>query len=248
MTLANFGVCDQPKQEIEFFNLIKSNCEVIFDVGCREDADYLENSLDKSREFHMFDPNVAFLEKCESKLGGLEAPEGVENSVYFNAIGLGDVEGEMTYYSNTQSFVFRTHHTRSAPSSLSFPVKTIKSYCSEREVDRIDFLKIDTEGMEIDTLNGGKDIVNGTCKYVQFEFASTMIDRKVEPKELVSFFDDEFDLFLLQVDPPHPYYSENKKLLTELTDELYSRIEKDMYEASGCNLVAIRKELSSQYK
>ena len=168
MTLANFGVCDQPKQEIEFFNLIKSNCEVIFDVGCREDADYLENSLDKSREFHMFDPNVAFLEKCESKLGGLEAPEGVENSVYFNAIGLGDVEGEMTYYSNTQSFVFRTHHTRSAPSSLSFPVKTIKSYCSEREVDRIDFLKIDTEGYEYEILLGLKEKLT-KVKLLMFE-------------------------------------------------------------------------------
>ena len=74
-----------------------------------------------------------------------------------------------------------------------------------------------------------------------------MIDRKVEPKELLSFFDSNFDLFLLRVDPAHPYHSENKKLLTPLTSELYNIIEKDMYEASGCNFVAIRNSISSKY-
>jgi len=54
-------------------------------------------------------------------------------------------------------------------------------------------------------------------------------------------------LFLLRVDPAHPYHSENKKLLTPLTSELYNIIEKDMYEASGCNFVAIRNSISSKY-
>jgi hypothetical protein len=160
---------------------------------------------------------------------------------------LGEVDGDMVYYQNTQSFVFRTHHTQSLPSSTSFPIKTIKKYCLENSIKNIDFLKIDIEGMEIDCLNGGKEIINSTCKYVQFEFASTMIDRKVEPKELLSFFDSNFDLFLLRVDPAHPYHSENKKLLTPLTSELYNIIEKDMYEASGCNFVAIRNIISSKY-
>lgn len=244
-TLSAGGI--QPRQEIEFFNLIKSDCKIIFDVGCREDVDYLENSFDNSREFHMFDPNPTFLQRCEKKLEKLEAPDEIENLVYFNACGLGEVDGDMVYYQNTQSFVFRTHHTQSLPSSTSFPIKTIKKYCLENSIKNIDFLKIDIEGMEIDCLNGGKEIINSTCKYVQFEFASTMIDRKVEPKELLSFFYSNFDLFLLRVDPAHPYHSENKKLLTPLTSELYNIIEKDMYEASGCNFVAIRNSISSKY-
>ena len=32
-TLSAGGI--QPRQEIEFFNLIKSDCKIIFDVGCR---------------------------------------------------------------------------------------------------------------------------------------------------------------------------------------------------------------------
>lgn len=249
--MSTLGYCvpvEQPKQEIEFFNLVKKDCDIIFDIGCREDIDYIVNSYDKSRQFHLFDPDPSFLNKIESKINQLEDDDNIENSIYLNAFGLGENEGEMVYYSNTQSFVFRSFHTLSAPSSKSFPIKTIKNYCRENSVNGIDFLKIDIEGMEIDCLRGGEEIINSTCKYVQFEFASTMVDRQIEPEELIQFFNKSFDLFLLQVDPAHPHYSQNKNLLTTLSDDLYQIIKKDMYEGSGCNLVAIKKELSYNYK
>lgn len=236
------------KQEIDFYNLIKSECDVIFDVGCREDIDYLINSYDLSRQFHLFDPNPSFLKKIETKINELVDTDNVEHFVYLNPFGLGENEGNMIYYPDSQSFIFRTIHTRCAPSSISFPIKTIQKYCYENSISKIDFLKIDIEGMEIDCLRGGKEIINSTCKYIQFEFASTMLDRGIEPELLINFFQNNFDLFLLQVDPPHPYYSENKNLLTPLSDKIYNIVKKNMYEASGCNFVAIRKNLSKKYK
>ena len=39
-----------PTLEIDFFNSIKSKIEVLFDIGSRDDVDYLKNSMDSSRD------------------------------------------------------------------------------------------------------------------------------------------------------------------------------------------------------
>jgi FkbM family methyltransferase len=239
-----------PKTEIDFFNLIKDNVQVIFDIGCRDDIDYVKNSFDKSREFHLFDPDPDFIRNCQKQIESLEdLNNGVENGIYLNCFGVGAESGEMTYYPNTQSFIFRTHHATSQDVGLKFEIKTLDEYCLEKSISNIDFLKIDIEGMEIDVLNGGKNIVNNSTKIIQFEFASTMLDRGVDPDQYVGWFDKQvFDLYLQRVDPRHPYYSNNLKMLTPLTDDLYQIIKEQMNEGSGCNLIAIRKEHSKIYK
>lgn len=236
------------KQEVDFYKLIKSECDIIFDVGCRDDIDYLINSYDFSRHFHLFDPNPIFLKNIQNKINKLEDTNKVNHLIYLNPLGLGEAEGDMIYYPDAQSFIFRTIHTTCAPSSISFPLTTIQKYCCKNSITNIDFLKIDIEGMEIDCLRGGEEIINSTCKYIQFEFASTMLDRGIDPELLVNFFQTNFDLFLLQVDPPHPYYSQNKKLLTLLSEKIYNIVKNNMYEGFGCNFVAVRKNLSEKYK
>ena len=238
-----------PKTEIEFFNLIKKDTKVIFDIGSRDDIDYIKNSTDFSREFHLFDPDPEFIKNCQKQIEDLEdLDDDIENKIYLNAFGLGSENGEMVYYPNTQSFVFRKYHTTSEDVGLKFPIKTLDSYCEEKSIDSIDFLKIDIEGMEIDAFNGGKNIINSSTKIIQFEFASTILDREIDPDEYVGWFNkDIFDLYLQRVDPRHPYYSKNSKMLTLLDDEVYSTIKQDMIAGSGCNLIAMRKEFSKKY-
>ena len=40
-----------PTIEIDFFNSIKSKIKILFDIGSREDVDYLKNSMDSSGSF-----------------------------------------------------------------------------------------------------------------------------------------------------------------------------------------------------
>jgi len=231
--------------EIKFFNVIKKYCNVIFDVGCRDDVDYLKNSYDRVREFHLFDPDPTFIANCSRQVQKLQFNEELEVDVYYNTFGLGSQEGKLSYFPNTQSFVFRTHHTRSHDVGVSFLIKTLDQYCEEKTVKSIDFLKVDVEGMEIDCFNGGKKIIKENTKIIQFEYASTMIDRDVNPDDLVGWFGEDFDIYLLQVAIEHPYYSKNDQLLTPLNEKTYTVIKNDMMNGSGCNLVAIRKEYSS---
>lgn len=235
-----------PKDEVDFFNLIKDDIKVVFDIGSRDDIDYIRNSYDKSREFHLFEPDPKFLFECQRQIEQLEATQDVENSIYLNSFGLGAKEGNLTYYPNTQSFVFRTYLATSQDEGISFPIKTLDGYCFEKSIKKIDFLKIDIEGMEVDVFNGGKNILNET-DIIQFEFGSCMLDRKITPEELLDCFDKtKFDIFLQKVDPRHPFYFQNMPLLMPLTSELYNRIKKDMIEGSGCNMVAIKKEISEK--
>lgn len=231
--------------EVTFFNKIKSKIDVMFDIGSRDDIDYLANSMDKSRSFHMFEPDPNFVHECFKQLEALVVPDGIDNNVYINNYGIGAQEGELEYYPNTQSFVFRTIHTRSFKQGISFPIKTLEGYCKENNIDHIDFMKVDIEGMEIDVFEGGKKIINEATDILQFEFASTMLDRNLNPDDLISWFDPKiWTLYLLRVDPAHPFHEQNIQLLTPLDLPLYQRVRKDMYEASGCNLVAVKKELA----
>ena len=74
-----------------------------------------------------------------------------------------------------------------------------------------------------------------------------ILDRKIEPDDLVGWFNKEiFDIYLQRVDPRHRYYNQNNKILTPLTEEVYGIIKSHMFLGDGCNLIAIRKELSDK--
>jgi FkbM family methyltransferase len=244
----NQSVYDQfPKTEIDFFNLIKKYVDVVFDIGSRDDIDYIKNSYDKSRQFHLFEPVPEFILNCQEQIENLSPSDDVDNEIHLNAIGIGSESGFMDYYPNTQSFVFRTHDANSLDVGLSFPIKTLDEYCDDKKISNIDFLKIDIEGMEIDVLNGGKKIIENNTKIVQFEFGLCILDRKIEPDDLVGWFNKEiFDIYLQRVDPRHRYYNQNNKILTPLTEEVYGIIKSHMFLGDGCNLIAIRKELSDK--
>ena len=66
--------------------------------------------------------------------------------------------------------------------------------------------------MEIDVLEGGKKIINEGTDIVQFEFASTMLDRNLNPDDLINWFDPKF-VFCWSIEPEHPYYSLNDQIL-----------------------------------
>ena len=152
-----------PKTEVEFFNLIKDDVDVVFDIGSRDDIDYIKNSYDKSREFHLFEPVQEFLSNCQEQIENLNPSDKIENKIFLNPYGIGSEEGTMSYYSNTQSFVFRTHNATSIDSGMSFEIKTLDGHCTENSVDSIDFLKIDIEGTENDIFQN----ISGSLRNVQ---------------------------------------------------------------------------------
>jgi len=187
------------KEEIEFYNKIKNNCKIIFDVGCRDDIEYIENS--KNKIFHLFEPNPIFYIKCQEKI------TQITNIIYLRNFGLGGGNniGETDYYLDSQSFFKRHVHYISKSNPVKLPVIKFSDYLKKYKIEKIDFLKIDTEGCEPDILLDDIQFIKNNVKYIQFEYASTWLDRNdsVCLYDIFKEYCDNFSFYILK-NESHP--------------------------------------------
>lgn len=152
-----------PKDELDLFMSLK-DIKVVFDVGARTDMDYVR--LRPDIEIHYFEPNPIFYKELKGD--------------HVNHFGLSDEDNLLMYYTHTQSFVTEMWK------GVRLPVRTLDNYA--KDIPRIDFLKIDTEGMDFKVLRGGQETLKKT-RYIQFEFSS--------PIEQYLGLLKGFDLFLI---------------------------------------------------
>lgn len=146
-----------PDYELQFFKDLK-NIKVVFDVGARADTDYLD--LKPRIQLHAFEPNIEFFQELQEKIGN-------RKNVFLNNIGLGDRVAENVGYNHfRQAFV--DGEEPDLVGETTFPMTTLDLYAGERGIERIDFLKIDTEGYDYKVLQGGLNTIP-KCRYIQYE-------------------------------------------------------------------------------
>ena len=78
-------------------------------------------------------------------------------------------------------------------------IRTLDSYCQEKRIAEVDFLKIDVEGHELEVIKGGKGTLERErVKIVQFEYGGTYIDSRILLRDLFDFFGAmNYSFFLL---------------------------------------------------
>lgn len=67
--------------------------------------------------------------------------------------------------------------------------KTLDNFCEENKIDKIDFIKIDTEGYELDVIKGGEKTIMNNLPLIQCEMSDIGFGSKVF-KNLVDFMLD----------------------------------------------------------
>uniref|UniRef100_A0A6C0HRJ9 Methyltransferase FkbM domain-containing protein n=1 Tax=viral metagenome TaxID=1070528 RepID=A0A6C0HRJ9_9ZZZZ len=162
-----FNNCDSKTNgENAFFMYIKDSIEIIFDVGCRSDSEF----INFKGNVHYFDPVDKFIEE-------LKNVKNVNSKSYFNNFGLGEENKELYYYPKYQSFYDRTISCTVSDDSNKFllRIKKGKDYVIENNIKNIDFLKIDTEGYELNVLQGFEDFLENV-QIIQFEYGGTFLD------------------------------------------------------------------------
>lgn len=181
---------EPPKEERDFFDLLKGRLDVVFDVGARYDLYFYRIKPDC--RYHLFEPNKKFTKILKEKIAGIRG-----HHITLNEFGLADRDADdCVYYKNSQSFEINPYLVEDTDSGERYSVRTLDGYIAEHNIARVDFLKIDTEGFDYKILLGGmKSIRENKIQYMQFEYWTGV-------KKFVDLLGDRYDLYFM-MDPSH---------------------------------------------
>jgi len=164
---------------------------VVFDVGANIGMTAVISAR-KAEKVYAFEPDptvFGLLEKTVAANGG--AVETLNTA-------LGDQEGQLSFFSNSTSasashlVTAATLGQREATSRV--PVTTVDAFVKHSRVERLDLIKIDVEGFEIDVLRGASESIQRFKPAALVEFnAFTMVGfRDVNPRDLLRLLRETF--------------------------------------------------------
>lgn len=163
--------------------------QVVFDVGAnRGEYACLLAEVFPNSTVYAFEPSPATFAQMQEKTAGLKQVRA------FNC-GLSNAEGEMQLFSNAEGSGLASVHQRRLDhfgirfdKSETVRMRTVDGFCEEQGIDRIDLLKLDVEGHELEVLKGAEKRLNSDRIWaIQFEFGGCNIDSR-------TFFQDFYYL------------------------------------------------------
>ncbi|HVO72470.1 MAG TPA: FkbM family methyltransferase [Ignavibacteriaceae bacterium] len=168
---------------------------VIFDAGANQGqfADLIVSGLRAKINFslHSFEPSRYSFEMLKKK-------HSSSKNIFLNNAGLGNKEGtaELFYEKEGSGLASLTkrnlsHFNIDFNKSEEVRITTIDSYCALMNVNRIDLLKIDVEGHELEVLEGAvKMFEKKSIRMATFEFGGCNIDTRTYYRDFFYFFKD----------------------------------------------------------
>lgn len=202
--ILNSGNVEKTGEKFVIDNLlpkkITSDKPVIFDVGCNigEYTALLSETFPRA-DIYSFEPNpkvFAIMKANLSKYGNVIC----ENFGFGSDIG----REKMFSYSKIENSVFGTldksalrdlYKVDDKIEEIQFSIDTIDNYCAKKNISHIDFLKIDTEGQELNVLMGARQMLtNNRINIIQFEFNNFNVYYRVFLKDFYDIL-NQYDFF-----------------------------------------------------
>jgi FkbM family methyltransferase len=158
--------------------------KTVFDVGSNVgDWASIANEYLNPEKIHFFELSEKTFKTLSGNLIG--------DQYILNNIGLSNISGKVTYKDNGVNSGVNTlvldvnfHDSKVMPALVDAVVMTGAKYCLERNVERIDFLKIDVEGAEHLVLEGfTEQMKSKAIKVIQFEYGYANGDAKFLMKD-----------------------------------------------------------------
>ena len=183
-----------------YLNFLKSNdSPIIFDVGANEGQSINRfKKIYRNSTIHSFEPSKKIYAKLSKNYEN-------EQNVYLNNFGLGNEIGFKEFNLARQSGASSFHKLNSNSKWLkkrskqfntsednfteieTVKITTLDEYCSKNKIQKIDILKIDTQGYEDEVLKGALNTIKeGKISAIEFEI---ILDDVYKKK--FSFFDLE---------------------------------------------------------
>jgi FkbM family methyltransferase len=192
--------------EFELLRYAMPHCRIVFDVGAnRGEWSAQAHRLNPQARIYAFEPAAATFRELAARFD--------PRSVSALPVALGSTTGTTTFYvdprsSGTNSLYGERSWSESPGSTQpeTIRIATVDDFCAKAGIDRIDFLKIDVEGAEIEVLRGAAGMLAaGKIGAIQFEHSYWAIHSLVMMRELFDLLPPlGFRLFKLMsmADPP----------------------------------------------
>ena len=168
--------------------------DIVFDLGANI-GEWAKEVLTRHQdvaEMHIFEPLAQVHKNLVDSLRG-------ENNVKILAqnMAAGSREEIKTFYQyddhSTLSTFYRSCWMESQgwiqpPQKCTVFTTTVDRYCQRLGIKRINFLKIDVQGAELDVLYGASDLLKyGKIDYIQFEYGTTYREANITLKEVCEY-------------------------------------------------------------
>lgn len=178
--------------ELWFWDLIKTKVNLLFDVGIKDRIVYPKH---KGLVQHCFEPNITSYDNVKSK---------ADSNIIINYLALGNTKMTANYYSHSQSINKRVYYGCDEKCSCRNHVDmtTVDQYCSDNKISQIDFLKINTEGYELEILKGATKMLP-RIKFIQFAYGGTYPDNNITLADVYKFLHANGYTFIYLLQPDH---------------------------------------------
>ena len=198
----NYNIVGSGEQNTLLFvlkNMSKKN-PIFFDVGANEGqyAQLLLKHLPTEASVYSFEPSRSTFDLLSKNIRDVRITK-------INK-GLSDRPEKTKLFrdekNTTKASVFESNATVSGDiEDEMVEITTLDSFCSENEIDFIDFLKIDVEGLDLAVLKGAKKMLKqGNIKYIQFEFGGTQIAPRIFLKDFFELLQPQYSIYRILKD------------------------------------------------
>ncbi len=173
------------KQVVE---LAKPETPLLFDVGANQ-GNWTDKALafrgSKAIRIEAFEPSSETRRILVERVGS-------NASVGVNAVALSSEVGTARFYSNSVGAGTNSLDSVSGDRVEEVDVTTIDMYMAKHSLQRIDFLKIDTEGFDFNVLQGASGVLQqGNIEIIQFEYNWRWLINHKSLRDVFAFIADK---------------------------------------------------------
>jgi FkbM family methyltransferase len=148
-----------------------------------------------------YDFSVHCFEPSKETFAQLTSAIGKDNRCLLSNVGLGKKEESLTLYSDSPTSgcasLTKPSFERAFRYEQNIKIVTMDDYCNKNKIEKVNWLKIDVEGHEIDVLRGSENMFKDKkIENVYFEFGFPAIESRVFIRDYFEFFRDHgMDMF-----------------------------------------------------
>jgi len=220
----NFKTNGEEKFINDFFSIYRNSKMIIFDIGGNI-GNYSAIILKKCKECKI-DYTVHIFEPTKSCFSILNEKYGTNKSIIVNNFGISNTNTTATIYYDKENSGLASLYKRNLKSyniklnkSEMIKLKRIEDYINERNIPRIDFLKIDIEGHELFAFKGfGPYLSSKFITAIQFEYGGANLDSHTSLMEIYDLLEKGgFEIFKIK-----PKYLEKRKYYPHMENFVYA--------------------------